>query len=389
MTHQTTSNGIKKKINVSKEKVKSFDLQKHLVSLLWDEPFYSRILRSLNKVESVEVPTAGVLSLNGDITMWWNREFMASLSAIQVKGLLKHECLHLVFKHTTERRMDPFILWNYSADLAINSIIPVKELPEGGLIPGIPLEKLSAEEAKEMTAESLSYYNELSNLIKSLPSGKTSEYYFQKLISNESIKSAAESAEASLSFGKGFDDHDGWESMSTSESGMSDMLKEKIDEILKSAVQESNIKGWGSVPAETSIYLNKLVSSKINWGDILKRFCGFTRRDDRSSTNKRLNRKYPGIHPGTKKVYKPRIAVYVDESGSMSADSLSKFYAELNNLSGRTDFYLYKFDARVNDKEGFLWKKGKTLNINRTMTGGTCFKKVTQHAIKNNKNPFY
>lgn len=384
MTNQTTSTGIKKKINVSQEKVKRFDLQKHLVSLLWDEPFYSRILRSLNKVESKEVPTAGVLSLNGDITMWWNREFMSSLNTLQVKGLLKHECLHLVFKHTSERRMTPFLLWNYATDLAINSIIPAIELPEGGLIPGIPLPTLTAEEVKDMSRENLTYYNELSRLIHNLPTGKTSEYYFEKLLSNESIKNAAENEDAMQTGITGFDDHEGWESMSSqAESG--DMLKEKIDEILKSAVKECNEKGWGSIPVETSVYLNKLVSSKIKWGDILKRFCGFSRRDERSSTNKRLNRKYPGIHPGSKKIYKPRIAVYVDESGSMSSDELSKFYAELNNLSSRTDFYLYKFDARVNDKEGFLWKKGKKLNINRTMTGGTCFNRVTQHAIKNKK----
>ncbi len=30
--------------------------------------------------------------------------------------------------------------------------------------------------------------------------------------------------------------------------------------------------------------------------------------------------------------------------------------------------YLYKFDAEVNDKEGFLWKKGKRLKINRSLT---------------------
>ena len=382
MTNQTTSTGIRKKIKVSQENIDKFDLQKHLVSLLWDEPFYSRILRSLNKVESAEIPTAGVLCKDGDITMWWNREFLASLKPQKVKGLLKHECLHLVFKHTTERRKDPFLLWNYAADLAINSIIPRNELPDGGLIPGERLDRLTEEDKKEMKSDSIKYYEELSKLIERLPKNKTSEFYFEKLISNKDIKKHAESS-GDLGLSIGFDDHDGWDEMSNEER---EMLKEKLGQLLKDAVSESNAKGWGSISAEVAIRLNQMVSNEIKWEDILRRFCGFTRRDDRLSSNKRLNRKYPGIHPGTKKIYKPRIAVYVDESGSMSSSDLEKFYGELNSLSTRTDFYMYKFDAVVDDKEGFLWKKGKRLKIERSMSGGTNFESVTKHAIKKKKD---
>lgn len=379
MTKQSTSNGIKRKFDVSKEKVDSFSLQGHLVSLLWDEPFYSRILRSLNKVESEEIPTAGVLCKDNEITMWWNREFLASLPNIEVKGLLKHECLHLAFNHTTERRREPHMLWNYGTDLAINSIIPLKELPKGGLVPGKPLDKLSDEDIESMTAENLEYYKELSQVIEKLPRNKTSEFYFEKLLSNKKIKEAAENHDNVF----GFDCHEGWDEMSAAER---DMMKEKIGELLKSAVGEANQKGWGSISAETAIMLNKMTSNKIKWEDILKRFCGFTRRDDRLSTNKRLNRKYPGIHPGMKKIYKPRIAVYVDESGSMSSDCLEKFYGELNSLSSRTDFYMYKFDTYVDEKNSFLWKKGKRLNISRSSCGGTCFESVTKHAAKNKNN---
>jgi len=379
MTSQTTSNGIRKKVKVTQDQINNFDLQKYLVSLLWDEPFYSRILRSLNKVESEEIPTAGVLCKNGEITMWWNREFLASLKPCEVKGLLKHECLHLVFKHTSERKKDPHLLWNYGTDLAINSIIPRNELPAGGLVPGEELDKLSEEDKKEMKPKAIKMYESLSSLIKTLPKNKTSEFYFNKLISDPDISEGAKGEELGII---GFDDHDGWDDMSNEER---EMISEKLNQILKSAVDESNSKGWGSISAEVAIKLNQMVSSEIKWEDILRRFCGFTRRDDRISSNKRLSRKYPTIHPGTKKVYKPRIAVYVDESGSMSARELEMFYGELNSLSSRTDFYMYKFDSVVDDKSGFLWKKGKRLNITRTMHGGTSFQSVTKHAIKNKK----
>lgn len=68
--------------------IDNFDLSPHLVNFLWSEPFYSRILRSLNKKETNEIPTAGVTCIDGDITLYWNRSFMAGLSKQQVNGLL-------------------------------------------------------------------------------------------------------------------------------------------------------------------------------------------------------------------------------------------------------------------------------------------------------------
>ena len=109
------NNNLYRKNNISKDKIDNFNLSKNLIDFLWKEPFYSRILRSLNKVETIEIPTAGVSTTKeGEITLWWNREFLASLSNKEITGLLKHECLHLVFGHTTERRRDPHLIWNYS-----------------------------------------------------------------------------------------------------------------------------------------------------------------------------------------------------------------------------------------------------------------------------------
>ena len=118
---------------VTKEQADAFDLDPHLINLMWDEPFFSKVLRTVTKVRSEDIPTAGVLAKDGDINMWWNPYFVAGLTSKQVKGLLKHECFHLVLEHTTTRRMEPHTLHNYATDLAINSMIPEEELPEGGL----------------------------------------------------------------------------------------------------------------------------------------------------------------------------------------------------------------------------------------------------------------
>ena len=367
---------------VSEQKLRNFDLSKHLVKLLWDEPFYSRILRSITKIESEDIPTAGVLATPDDIKFWWNRRFLASLKEEEVKGLLKHECLHLILSHTTSRKKDPHLVWNYGTDLAINSLIPQNQLPEGGLIPGESLQDLTAEDKERMSEDQIETYNKLSKQIQSFPRNKTAEFYFERLKEEGHVEELSGDGEGEFVFG--FDDHGEW-----GESGpeMSEITKNKIKEILKDAIEEANNKGWGSVSTEMRSELNNLVVKPLDWKGILSRFCGFSRRMDKQSTNKRLNRKYPNIHSGHRNDYKPLIAVYVDESGSITSTELEEIYGQLNILSKKSDFYLYKFDSEVDDKNGFLWKKGKTLNLNRSLNGGTSFSAVTAHALKR-KNMF-
>ena len=387
MSNDTTAVDLGNNIyDVTQEQLDSFNLTKHLVDLLWNEPFYSRILRSLTKIESDQIATAGVMANQEDITLWWNRSFLASLEKLHVQGVLKHECLHLVFGHTTERRREPHLIWNYGTDLAINSIIPEHELPKECLYPGRHLPKLTKEQEDNMSEKALNAYSELSIQIAGFPPEKTSEYYFEELQKEGHLGSLGEEIDLNCDNGLGkhvIDSHDNWNELTQEEK---DFVDQKVKEILKDGVKEANKKGWGSVSAATRVELNKLISNEIDWKSILKRFCGFTRKDERLNTVRRLNKKYPGIHPGVKKDNKPLIAIYVDESGSMSDNELEKLYAELQSLSVRTDFYLYKFDTRVDVDSGLYWKKGKKLNITRNLTGGTCFDSVTKHALSNKKN---
>ena len=375
----SNNNDLYRKNIATDAEIKNFNLSSHLVNFLWNEPFYSRILRSLDKVETKTIPTAGVSCENDNITLYWNRNFLAGLSNKHMTGLLKHECLHLVFGHTTSRRREPHLIWNYSTDLAINSTIPSNELPDGGLIPGV-YQPLDNDQKQNMSDKQIETYEGLARLIESFPKNKTSEYYFEKLSKSEDMQEMLKNQ--SLYSMLGFDDHDGWENMSDDEK---EVLGAKIKEIVKEAVNECNEKNWGSVSSELKKEIIKIISCEIKWESLLKRFCGFTKRDDRRSSIRRLNKKYPGVHPGFKKIYKPSIAVYIDESGSVSDTELQKFFSELDNLANKTEFYVYKFDSKVDEKSSFLWKKKKKQKLIRNLTGGTCFKSVTKHADKNKK----
>lgn len=411
MAKATNANDALTAREVTEAEVEAFDLSPHLIRLMWDEPFFAAILRGITKIKTEQIPTAGVLAKDGEVRFWWNPRFLAGLDPLQVKGLLKHECYHLVFDHTTTRRKDPHIIWNYATDLAINSMIDKNELPEGGLIPGEPFKALTDEQRTQMGPKAAERYEKVSAKLSSFPKAKHSEWYFAELMKDPEIKEAIESSDGlggkslaqALADGDvkidedgnlvdqdgnpvtvvpgPADDHDGWDQLTDEQR---EMVKGQVQAALEKAVKECDQKGsWGSVGASMRSKLREMISKEIPWQSVLKQFCGMTRRADRASSIRRLNRKYAGIHPGNYRDYKASIAVYVDQSGSVSDRELQELAGELSGLAKRVEFTLFNFDTSVDESSERVLKKGRPVRLERTRCGGTCFTCVQQHANAN------
>ena len=344
------------------------DLTPHMLRMMFDEPFFARILRGVNTEFGEGVPTAGVMVKDGDVHMLVNPDFISGLSDSHIKGLLKHECFHLAFEHCTTRRLEPHGVANVAADLAINSDIPLTELPDGGLVPGLEAEN------PEFAA------SPLGRLIATLPKHQSQEWYFTKIMQDEEAKQQAEGE------GNGFDDHGGWGEMTDEEK---ELVKGKMREALKEAVKEADGTGkWGSVGSSMRKKLREMVSNEVDWRSILKQFCGMSRRGTRTTTWTNINTTH--IHPeygplatGAKRGYTSSVAVYIDQSGSVDQASLELAFAELRSLARHTEFTTFHFDTEVDEKSETKWKKGRTPSAHRTRGGGTCFDCVTDHAKKN------
>ena len=407
MAKNTTSNDLPAHSReVTKAEADAFDLDPHLINLMWDEPFFSKVLRTVTKVKTEQVPTAGVLAKDGDINMWWNPYFLAGLTSKQVKGLLKHECFHLVFEHTTTRRMEPHLLHNYATDLAINSMIPEEELPEGGLVPGKPLKEPPPEQVTKMGPQAYARFQRISQKIASLPRDLSAEQYFallqdvaediQKAAKGKSLAQALKDGDVQVDgdgnlvdkdgnpvrvVPGGMDDHEGWDEMDDEER---ELMKGKVRQALEKAAQECDSSGqWGTVGADTRAKIREILSREIDWKSVLKQFCGMTRRADRTTNVKRLNRKYPAIHPGTHRNYTSSIAVYIDQSGSVGDKDLELLFGNLMDLAKHTEFTLFNFDTEVDEKSERVWTKNKSPGLARTRCGGTDFKAASEHANKN------
>lgn len=381
MADKGTSTDIVGATSVSKEEAESFELDPHLLNLMWDEPFFSSILRPITKIRTDKIPTAGVLAKEGAITMWWNPMFVASLGTEKVKGLLKHECYHLVFEHTTQRKHDPHILWNYATDLAINSVIPESELPEFGLIPGKEFTPLEKEQKEKMGDDAVARYELISAKIASFPKEKSSEWYFAELMDDDEVRKAIEDAEQGGDGLGPMDDHEGWGKMSEEER---ELIRGKVKQVLKEAAQKADSSNsWGTVPASMRAEIRKMISNEVDWRSVLKTAIGTKKRAGRDTSIRRLNRKYPGVHPGSRRKYTSSWAVYVDQSGSVGDEALALLFGELENLAKRTSFDVYYFDTQVDTDSKFTWKKGQSVAPHRTRCGGTDFDAPTKHAHAN------
>src|SRR5574342_1014597 len=98
----------------------TFNIERHLTPFLQDCAFFAALSRQLTKVPTRDLPTAAVTwdPRTDQITLFFNPDFMDSLSNWEIRGILTHEFYHLVFGHLNARRKGPGRLWNVATDLA-------------------------------------------------------------------------------------------------------------------------------------------------------------------------------------------------------------------------------------------------------------------------------
>ncbi len=362
-----------------KDNKPKFDLNVHTFRLLQQEPFFAALSRRIHKYPTTIIPTAGVKinQESAQFEMVYNPDFMAKLPDDQKLGVLMHEFYHVIFEHLTTRLPEGgmSMMWNVATDLAINSHL-MDKLPEQGCFPskvGTPFENY--------------------------PKGLSAEAYYKLLKEDEQFKpkepqdgegdgEGGEGQGGGQSQGQGglgdynMDDHSGWEE---ADSDTRAMAKERLrDAVEKAAKEASSGKGWGTVSSETRKKIMDMITPKVCWRKVLRYFVKTSQRSSKRSTVRKLNKRFPYIHAGKKVTRQAKIAISIDQSGSVSDGMLAAFFAELNTLSKLAEFTVIPFDTEVDEAQVFVWKKGQKKNWERVLCGGTCFNAPTKYVNKQN-----
>jgi predicted metal-dependent peptidase len=358
--------------------VSAFDLNIHVHRLLMDEPFFAALSRRMDKQGTNGIPTAGVtVTEEGKLKMLYNPKFFAEMSDDARKDVLKHEFYHIVFQHVTGGRFLSFRdmsqserkIHNIAMDLSINGHLP--NLPEGACFPGQgPFAHLEPFKTAEH------YLRELRKMQKEGEGGGEGQ-------GGEGGGQPGEGQGNGQGNGNpldgmdSFDDHSGWDEM---DEQTKQIAEERVKEFIKDAVEEANSssRGWGTVPADCRKEIMASISNKVDWKKVLRYFVKQSQKANKRSSVTKINKRYPYMHPGKKASRTAKIAIAIDQSGSVSEEMLSAFFAELNGLAKIAEFTVIPFDTRVDPEKNWVWKKGQNRKRERTMYGGTCFDAPTK-----------
>ena len=362
---------------------KPFNLNMHTARLLMREPFFAALSRRIDKTSSTSIPTAGVRvnPHSAQFELLYNPEFMGQLKEEHQLGVLMHEFYHIILEHVTGRKPSDGLkrIDNIAMDLAINGLpemngkLPCEADPGPIMHDGKGMQGVFPGEGP----------------FKDLPAGKSYEWYL------EALKDMAENQEEQEGEGEGgqgqpgdgngdpfggadsFDDHD---QFGESDGTTQEIAKERLKEAVKQAAEEAEkSRNWGSVSHSMRQDILDRIQTKVDWRKVLRYFVKTSQRADKRSTPRRLNKRYPRIHPGKRVRRQAKIAISIDQSGSVDDGMLAAFFSELNKLAEVAEFTVIPFDTRVAEDKVYTWKKGQSKKTERVLTGGTCFNAPTKY----------
>ena len=370
----------------------SFDFRNFMfLDDYFNEPFLRGIFRQCLYRKSSNLPTAGIWYdfSRGRFVFEYNPDWFVSLKEDEkikeiqdpvrkfqayremILDIFRHELYHITLGHVNgERRpldKSKWKMWNIACDLAINSYL--KNLPSKGCIPG-------------------------EGPFKDWEPCLSSEAYYERLLKNPPQQDPQDGEGKGEGDGEGsgdgmetMDDHGNWEQgeASSGQPGRESAARAEAKRVTQQAKNEAmkSGKGWGSVSSSMQAEIDKFIDTVIDWRMVLASIIKRSRRAQKRSTVKRLNSRYPYIHAGRKVTRNPKIAISIDQSGSVSDKLLSAFFGELSSLARWASFTVVPFDHAVDGAKVYEWKQGSNQHAERVLCGGTNFDAPTDWVREN------
>jgi predicted metal-dependent peptidase len=308
------------------------------VALLLREPFYAHLFGSLNK----EVVGAGhpvdsmaVGAGQGGLVLYVNAKFWDEelRDPAHRYGVVKHEMLHLVFRHllVQEPQLDALLL-NIAFDLVVNQYVDRAQLPDDSIF--------------------LESFPDLR-----LPPGQTWFYYYKKM---EDLRQgqggefagtpSSDQLQKIRSDSHGLERHQPWREMRSRSELEKSVTDQHLDSLLRTAHQRTSAHAWGSLPGELREMLRQRLQplpAEVDWRTMLRLFSGSAFKTRLENTLKRPSKRY-GTSPGIKLRRRQKLMVALDTSGSIGTVELELFFREIYHLwRAGTAVEILECDTRV------------------------------------------
>ena len=326
--------------------------------MLLKEPFYAHFLSGIIREVTDKVPTAAVGFKSGKIALYVNENFFLKelKSENERVAVIKHETLHIIFKHLFRMKTKSYDnqLFNIAADIVVNQLINPWKLPD--------------------SAVTLDTFPELK-----LPKDKSVEWYYENLKQNAS-KDKEYKKRLEEIFEKGtHSDHRMW---GENEKFSMEVTETEVDRMIIQARDRTPVKDYGTIPLAIKSLIKNIIEKRnpqIDWKRALKIFSSTSRRTRVYHTMKRISKRY-GTRPGIKIKRFQKLAVAIDTSGSVSIDTFNTFFSEIHSMwKFGAEIEIIECDAEVQKKYSY---KGRIPEF-VTGGGGTSFDPVFEHIRSN------
>jgi predicted metal-dependent peptidase len=354
------------------------DIAKHSKTLMFKEPFYGLFLISLNKEISDAVSTACVAKDGINTKLVISPKFWETISDPCKVAVLKHELLHIAFKHL--QMYDDYSekeLLNVAADLEINQYIEDSykdETWEGLEITKAPWAALNL----PVKAGTRKYYELLQQEMQTNPDGDIANFV-------QAMKAANGDGESrTVTLGDGTEvevkaSHEFWKQYEGMDEAEKKLMEKQIEHQLKETADQVQ-RSRGTIPGELKELIDSLYLSEeavIDWRAYLRRFNGMANKIFTKKTRRKPNKRFYG-NPALKIKQKKNTLVAVDTSGSVGKDDLKEFLSEIHHIwKTGTQVTVVECDARIGRVYEYVGKFEEAKEV--TGRGGTDYEPVMQY----------
>lgn len=362
------------------------DIAKHSKTLMFKEPFYGLFLISLNKEISDAVQTACVAKDGINTKLVISPKFWETISDNVKIAVLKHELLHIAFKHLQmfDEYEDKSLL-NVAADLEINQYIEDSykdETWDGLEITGAPWAALNL----PVKAGTRKYYELIKQEEQNNPDGDVAKYMNAARAANGD----GESREITLEDGTKVtvtSSHEFWKQYENMDEAEKKLMEKQIEHQLKDTAEQVQ-RQRGTVPGELKELIDSLYVSEeavIDWRAYLRRFNGMASKVFTKKTRRKPNKRFYG-NPALKIKQKKNTLVAIDTSGSVSKDDLKEFLSEIHHIwKTGTEVTVIECDAEIGRVYEYKGKSEEALEV--TGRGGTSYEPVLNY-LWNHKDKY-
>lgn len=310
------------------------DVSKATNNLILEEGFYGHFFVGMLKEVHEQIQTMAIGPAGHHVKLhinpiFWTQQLVNNKLKM---GLVKHEILHVVFKHIFRGKdYSQRDIFNIACDLVVNQYIRQDWLPENrihlGLFPGIGLEP-------ERDADE--YYRKLTRLMEQMEGlgGADENSPRNATLPGEE---AWDNLKKILGTGDEWQEkHALWVDLEQLPSALREVLEDQINEAIQTSLDKvrRDIGEWGKLPAGLRTHLEEFEKSRqpvVNWRRLLRIFTESSSRTYIKSTLKRPSKRY-GTTPGIRIKKRQKLLVAIDTSGSITAEELAEFFGELYHI---------------------------------------------------------